>query len=458
MRLVVIGGGFTGITVALNAIRCLPGAVSVTVVEPSARLGRGVPYGTDDPAHRINVPTSRMPIWAAEPDGLTAWAFARGLLPDAASGDGRGEWYIPRAAFGRFMEETLRDALAGAGSRVQFRHVQQRAAGVARDGAGWVVETDGGERIAGDAVALCFGHAAPAPPCPIAPALHGDPRFVPNPWAADALAAIGPRDHVLIAGTGLTMADVVASLEARGHRGAVTAVSRRALLPHSHGGWMQPGADFLAGAAPPRTALGLLRLLRERIASRRAEGWQVVADEFRAALPVLWPALPAGEQRRVVRRLLPFWEVHRFRIAPQIRAAIDRAGAEGRLTVAQAALAGLAPGADGRIAATLRRRGGAVETQPVDAAVLCTGPDRDVLHNPLAQGMLKSGLATLDAVGLGIAVDATSRVLGPDGAWPTLWAFGPMTRGTFGEMTGAPDIAKHIERVAPVCFGAFGAG
>jgi uncharacterized NAD(P)/FAD-binding protein YdhS len=28
-----------------------------------------------------------------------------------------------------------------------------------------------------------------------------------------------------------------------------------------------------------------------------------------------------------------------------------------------------------------------------------------------------------------------------------LLAFGPMTRGSFGEMTGAPDIARHLERV-----------
>jgi uncharacterized NAD(P)/FAD-binding protein YdhS len=30
-----------------------------------------------------------------------------------------------------------------------------------------------------------------------------------------------------------------------------------------------------------------------------------------------------------------------------------------------------------------------------------------------------------------------------------LFAFGPITRGTFGEMTGAPDILRQIERVVP---------
>ena len=30
-----------------------------------------------------------------------------------------------------------------------------------------------------------------------------------------------------------------------------------------------------------------------------------------------------------------------------------------------------------------------------------------------------------------------------------MFAFGPITRGSFGEMTGAPDIAKQIEIATP---------
>jgi uncharacterized NAD(P)/FAD-binding protein YdhS len=48
-------------------------------------------------------------------------------------------------------------------------------------------------------------------------------------------------------------------------------------------------------------------------------------------------------------------------------------------------------------------------------------------------------------------VDALSRLIDARGATqPDLFAFGPITRGTFGEMTGAPDILGQIERVVPV--------
>ena len=80
--------------------------------------------------------------------------------------------------------------------------------------------------------------------------------------------------------------------------------------------------------------------------------------------------------------------------------------------------------------------------------VFCTGPARDIEKNPLVKSLLERRLARLDVVQAGLDTDLKSRVLDADGhVSPGLFAFGPMTRGTFGEMTGAPDIARHIERI-----------
>lgn len=170
-------------------------------------------------------------------------------------------------------------------------------------------------------------------------------------------------------------------------------------------------------------------------------------DTFRKVLPHIRNDLPPRERRRVVRRLLLFWEVHRFRIAPQIAAALERAWAEGHLRVERAAVTGLTRAGDGCLEAALRR-GGTVEHRPFDAVVPCTGPERDVSRNPLVARLLADGTASLDAVGLGLAVDHRSRVRDAAGEpRPGLYAFGPMTRGSFGEMSGATDIAHPIEAV-----------
>ena len=83
--------------------------------------------------------------------------------------------------------------------------------------------------------------------------------------------------------------------------------------------------------------------------------------------------------------------------------------------------------------------------------VLCTGPNKDPARNPLVASLLDSNLAQLDAIGLGLRVDADFHVIDPAGRpHAGLLAVGPTVRGSFGEMTGAPDITRHIERVAPV--------
>ena len=444
MRLAIIGGGFTGAVVAIHAIRASVEPLDIVVLEPRAELGRGVAYGTVDRNHRINVPSDRMDIAKAESGAATAWFRARGVLPDPDSDDGTGRAYVPRAAYGDYIADLLARTVAAAGERVRLHHLRGVAEAVQPQDGGWTVFAATGERIAADRVALCFGHAVPTLPCTLGPGLVDCRRLVPDPWAPDALAAIGPRNSVLIVGTGLTMADVVTSLRAGGHAGPITAVSRRGLLPKAHGRFLTT-LDVI-GERQPTTALGLLRLVRRQIAAADPDlGWHPVIDSLRAVLHDVWNGLPPAERRRIVRRLLPFWEVHRFRIAPQIEAALAEARAGGRLLVRIAAVTRLSLANDESLEAELRS-GTGTEHHRFDAIVLCTGPERDVSRNPLVAAMLADGTVRFDDVGAGIAVDRCSRVLAPSGhPQPGLYAFGPMTRGSFGEMTGAPDIALHVE-------------
>jgi uncharacterized NAD(P)/FAD-binding protein YdhS len=260
LRLVIVGGGFTGAALAIHAIRAATGPLDIVVLEPRSELGRGVAYGTVDRSHRINVPSDRMDLAASGSGAATAWFLAHGILPDPESDDGTGRAYVPRAAFGAYVGDRLARTVAAAGDRVRLRHMRTAATAVWREEGGWRVVTGTAEPIAADRVALCFGHAVPTLPCQLGPGVAASRRFVSDAWATDALAPIGADASVLIVGTGLTMADVVTSLRAGGHRGPVTAVSRRGLLPKAHGIFLT-SLDVL-GPHRPRTALALLRLLR----------------------------------------------------------------------------------------------------------------------------------------------------------------------------------------------------
>lgn len=447
-KVVIVGGGFSGASVAYHLIRA--GITAIDIVEPRPSLGGGLAYSTSDPSHRINVPATRMSLDPAEDSHFARWLATNNVLVsdcDARISDGR--CFPQRAVFGRYVAETLAEATKG----TALRHVRELAIAVReRPEGGYQVALVGGEVLEADLLVLAVAHPAPCPPALLETAFAGHPRYVTDPWAKDALSALRRDDRVLIVGTGLTMADVVATLDRLGHRGPVTALSRRGLLSRGH--------TDIAGDAygdfstdPSRTTRGLVRRIRATVAEAAAVGrpWQHVFDALRSQGPAIWAALPFAEQKKLVRHLRPFWDVHRFRIAPQPEDVIRRRRADGSLIVHAASLTDARRDGDELSVSWRRRRSGQVETAAFDAVVVTTGPahGRIFESEPLLRSLADQWLAGPDAIGLGIAVDRESRPISADGrSADGLWIAGPLARGTFGELMGLPEVANHAKRVA----------
>ncbi|MGJ0239631.1 FAD-dependent oxidoreductase [Novosphingobium fluoreni] len=207
----IIGGGFTGAAVAYHLARLSDDPIRILVFEPRAEIGLGVAYSTQDPVHRINVPAARMTLLPDDEDHFVRWLAAHDALdgdPDATLANGQS--YPARNLFGRYVAEQLRPLLAS--GRIEY--VRARIASVEDEGNGWKLETDAAQSLRADILVIATSHPPPAPPVILAEAFDGQPKFVADPWAIDALAPIGRDDQVLIVGTGLTMADVVATLDA----------------------------------------------------------------------------------------------------------------------------------------------------------------------------------------------------------------------------------------------------
>ncbi|RVA24559.1 hydroxyacylglutathione hydrolase, partial [Mesorhizobium sp. M7A.F.Ca.US.001.01.1.1] len=305
---------------------------------------------------------------------------------------------------------------------------------------GWTVHTSAGPVVA-DILVLAATHPRPGIPDALA-SLTEAPDFVADPYASAALSGIGPEASVLIVGSGLTSADMVAELDRRGHRGRILALSRRGLRSRGHPDIRgEPFGDF--ASAPATTALGLLKTIRATLAAARAANvnWQSVFDQLRLQGPVLWAALAPPERARLVRQLRVFWDVHRFRIAPQVAAVLDRRHAAGTVDTIAARLVA-SNDEDGSLAVSFQRRGQTrIETMRFAAVINTTGPaHRQALQlNPALSSLAEAGLIRTDQYGLGIETGLDSRAIGRDGAAvATLLVAGPLARGTFGELMGLP--------------------
>jgi uncharacterized NAD(P)/FAD-binding protein YdhS len=443
----IIGGGFSGAAVAWHLLRLRPELERVVIIEPRAELGRGLAYSATDPSHRINVPATRMSLVPDQPTHFNDWLEASGALDaDPAARRSEGRNFPARAVFGAYVAEQL----AALGPRIV--HIAAAAEAVDPSEDGYRIRTSDGGTVEAGLVVLAVAHAPPSPPSALARALAGHPRFLPDPWQAGALDAVRPDDRVLIVGTGLTMADLVATLDRLGHRGTVVALSRRGLRSRGHPAAIHdPYGDFATD--PARTAGALLRRIRAAVAEAVAAGksWHCVLDQVRLQGSTIWNALPLHERARLLRHLRPFWDVHRFRIAPQVEEVLDQRIAAGTLRLRAASLQNVERCGEA-IHVTLRdRRTGAVTRETFDAVLTATGPahGRVFADNPVLAALERAGLARPDKLRLGIEVTADGRAIGSDGApTPDLYVAGPLARGTVGELMGLPDVTNYAIRIA----------
>jgi uncharacterized NAD(P)/FAD-binding protein YdhS len=411
MRVAIVGAGYSGTMAAVEVTRAAPGA-GIVLIEKSGRFASGAAYGTTSPGHLLNVRARNMSALAGEPGHFAAWAAGEGHSPDA---------YVPRRDYRRYLAGLLEGAAA-------VERVTGEAVAV-DDGA---VLLESGERIACDALVLAGGNFASRLPAAFGPsAIH-------DPWGAQGAAAVAEAaasgGELLLVGTGLTMVDMAVSLEEAGFEGRITAFSRRGLVPRPH---LSPAAAPLEREPPA----GLSAIVRE---VRAHSPWRASVDGLRPHSIGLWRGLSEAEQKRFLRHLRPWWDVHRHRIAPLVAARIHAMRESGRLEVAAGRIARV----EGETVTIARRGGGALERR-FAAVINCTGPEGNIrrVDDPLIRGLLASGRARPDRLGLGLDVDSQSRVAG-NGPSPALYALGPLTKGAFWEIVAVPDIRGQVAGVA----------
>jgi uncharacterized NAD(P)/FAD-binding protein YdhS len=420
----IVGGGASGTILAAQLARR---GIDAVLIDGSGRVGKGVAYSTTEPAHLLNVRAEGMSAWAGEPEH-----FARRF--EAEGGDRRG--FAQRRFFARYLGEVLEQAIASGRTRV----IDASAVAASRSGGQWRVELGDGSAMEAQALALAIGNQEPE----ALRAFHGaGARFIANPWGGESRAAVDELSRTggdaLLVGTGLTMVDLVLSLDSAGYQGRILALSRRGQIPRSHADFVP--APVEAAELPNARVPEMWRWLRRRSAEL---GWRAAIDSLRPHSQRLWQSLDVHEQRRFLRHVRPWWDVHRHRIAPEVADTIARLIGEGRLQIIAGRVLDASKQGEG-IIVEIRRRGQATpERLNFAYAFNCTGPLHSIkrTRDPLLRALLDRGAARADQLGMGLDVDEKSR------AGERLWALGPLTKGRYWEIVAVPDIREQAASVA----------
>ncbi len=434
MGIVIVGGGFSGTMTAVHLARL--GVAGITLLERREQPGQGVAYGTTLPCHLLNVPAGKMSALASEPGQFVAWLQSNS--PEHANETA----FVPRPVYARYLQSMLQQHAAAIGV------VRDEAIAIQRTDSGLLVETRGGDALPAARVVLALGNFPPANPRISTPGFYSSRRYVAWAWAPHTYEGLEPADAVLLIGSGLTMIDKALALLHRGHRGSIHVISRRGMKPIRHAS--AASWETLRGPAP-REAKALLKLVRAEVRAARANGvdWRGVIDGLRPHTQAIWRAMPLDEQRRFLRHLRHFWDVHRHRVAPEVADQLEAAIEGGAIHVHIGKLEGFHED-DSGVDALLKTAGGR-ERIRVQRVVNCTGPESNYrnLHHPLVANLLEQGLIRTDALALGLDADDDGALIGSDGkAEGRLFTLGPPLKGKLWETTAVPELRVQAEALA----------
>lgn len=315
--LAIIGGGASAVLLLAHIARYESGAdLSIDMYDRSGAFGRGIAYSTPHLCHLLNVRASNMSALADTPDDFTRWAATHGY----GSTD-----FVPRKLYGDYLTTHLDMAR----QKLTVNFVPQDALSV-RQGDHYLVN---GEHY--DMVVQATGNCSP-----MRPRLDGDVAgYHDNPWSVD-YASLAQSETVALVGSGLSAVDAILALDAHDYAGRIIVISRRSLFPADH---IQASAYPPFIKELPATALEALRLVRDEIKHSNAP-WQTIIDSIRPFTNPIWQSWSEVEQKRFMKRLFTYWNIHRHRMAPQIAQTLNALESAGRVIRHRASVLSVASG------------------------------------------------------------------------------------------------------------------
>ena len=446
-HVVILGGGFSGALTAIHLARkAPPHRVRITLVNPTPDIARGLAYRFDDDNLLLNVPAGNMSALPEEPGHFVA--YCQRIDPSLSPGS-----FVSRRLYGQYLHDLWSQTQAAHPDVINVRVDHAVALTRPLGEAAWDVALASAERLRAEQVVLALGHQGPRFPIPLDPEVQ---KRVIAPWDFDAMHRLPSDRPVVVVGTGHTAVDALFCLTQSPHRGPVYLLSRHGLLPHRHR--LSPSApkpqafpDYLRDV--PATVRAHTRALRQhlRALAERGGDWRDALNELRPHTAKLWQSWPVDEQRRFLRHLQAYWDVHRHRLAPMAAQRLDQLLAERRARVIAVRITAMHAHTDGVYVAYRPRGSQQVHTVQACAIVNCIGPNTDIQRhaNPLMAQLLKEGLIAPDTHGLGLWVTPDLQVIDTlHNPVQGLWYVGPLLKGTLWEATAVPELRLHAQHLA----------
>ena len=447
-RIVIIGAGFSGTSIAMQLHRLATMPVEIYLIEAHNPFGTGFAYATAHPALRLNGPASFLSAFEHLPEDFVDWLKREPhAQPMLKTGLPVGGQFVPRSLYGDYLLHILTQVRSPSRGGAVLRLVRARVVTIDDTGEELVVSLQGGECFRADCAVLATGHYAPKDFCP----QLTEPHYIGDSRDWRWTTRIAASDSILFIGTGQTMIDCLSVLSANGHKGPMFAVSRRGLIAHPHATVTIP--YDLRTEQFPSNLNELVKHIRDEVCrfSENGGDWRAVMAAFLPATQFLWMSLPVRDKKRFFEHLEPYWYIHRTRLPPDIAAMVDGLRSSGRLKVFAGRL--ISAKQAGQLVHTLLKQRTSCNTfdLEVNVVVNCTGPNLDLANSqdPFMCSLLQKGLIQPHPAGVGIMISDSGAVVNAIGSVSSrLFALGLLCKGALLESIVIREIRKQSEQLA----------
>jgi uncharacterized NAD(P)/FAD-binding protein YdhS len=453
---VIVGGGVSGTLTAVNLLQQEETGIEIILIEPRAKAGLGLAYSTPCSEHLLNVRASGMSAFADDPTHFLKFAKDADATIDENT-------FVSRKFFGHYINSILEKSCAqAAGRNVSFKHICSAVIDIEKEDAENNQSKDefkiflaNGQTIKANAVVLALGNLSAKIPRWTANLSKTSENYLHDPWDNERLQKIASDQIILIIGTGLTAIDKLVQLAEVDHKGKIYAISRHGLFPRPH--------TFKPSAAEKQSthicASTKLTFGSVKTNARSASDWRNVIDGLRADTQNWWCGLEHKEQKRFLRHIQTYWDVHRHRMAPQISEIVEKLKTSGQLTLSAGRIQSFEE-IDGKVKVVLRHRHRSDDTTiAVDRIINCTGPQSklDTVDSPLLQNLQKRGLVQSHPLGAGIACTSDGMVIDNSGTpLKSVLAIGPMLKAQLLESVAVPELKVQARATAQAICSLFG--
>lgn len=401
-RVVIIGGGASGVLAAIHVLRATDKPLHVSLYELSQEVGAGLAYGTKALEHILNVPADRMSCDEREPEDFQNWLQEE--KPQVFHD--RHFPFVSRSYYKEYLQQRLREAAGGH----ELIRLQERVTQITFNGRQWNIESISGQQQF-DICVVATGYSTSTH---VPHVFKGCERLlVDTPYASSM--DVTAFDQVAVIGMGLTAIDIWRTLRYKGFNGKIHFLSRRALFPHafSIGKDVSPLPEVPQEASP----LFLLRWVRALMHFEECDA-TAVAQLLRPYVSDIWKNWSEFQKKQFLTHARPYWETIRHRLPDTVHEELMSELKAGRAMRHKAK--GLKASLEGEQVLITFPQG----QIKVDKVFIATGAQ-------LAPVPLKENPSLYEKCRLGLGYKSRN---------PSLHFVGPITRTTHWEISAVPEI------------------